>query len=83
VGGAWTTRVTVVEWVGTPVPVPVMVKVEEATGVVLEVATVMVEVVPVAGMGFVLNVAVTPAASPLAFSVTAPVKPPVRAIVTV
>jgi hypothetical protein len=60
---------------------PVIVTLEEPTGVVLLVMTFMVEVFPVVPFG--LNDAEAPAGNPLALSVTAPAKPPVRAIVTV
>jgi hypothetical protein len=59
----------------------VIVTLEEPAGVVLLVVTFIVDVLPVVPFG--PNDAEAPAGNPLALSVTAPAKPPVRAIVTV
>jgi hypothetical protein len=75
-----TTRVTVVVRVRLPLT-PVIVTLEEPTGVVLLVVTFMVEVLPVVLFG--LKDAEAPTGNPVAVSVTAPGNPPVRAIVTV
>jgi hypothetical protein len=69
--GPCTTSVTVVECVRAPLA-PVIVTTELLTGVADVVVTVSVDV-PVAGFG--LNAAAAPAGSPLAFSVTGPLKP--------
>ncbi len=82
-GGGWLTtdKVTVVDCTWTPL-VPVMVSVDEPSGVVLAVVTVSVEVpdpVTVAGE----KLAVAPLGNPLALSVTTPAKPPTTATVVV
>jgi hypothetical protein len=62
--------------------VPVIVTVDVAAGVLLEVKMVMVEApVPVTALGEKL--AVTPAGRPLALKVTLPENPPVPVVVTV
>jgi hypothetical protein len=83
VGTVCTAKVTVVEWLGTPVPDPLIVNVYEPVGVVDAVATVMVEVVLFAGIGLALYETVAPAGNPDVVKVTVSAKPPVRAIVTV
>jgi Mg/Co/Ni transporter MgtE len=64
-----------------PLAVPLMVTGKVPVVAVAEAVNVTVLVAPVAGLG--LAVTVTPAGWPLAASVTAPVKPPVRVMVTV
>jgi len=82
-GGAGTVTwsVTVVDWGLTPVPVPWMVMEWLPCGAVAPTWRVRIEVVAVGAEG--LNPAVTPVGSPVAESVTAPVKPPDLVMVTV
>jgi hypothetical protein len=61
----------------------VIVTVYVPVGVVVDVVTAIVEVVEVEATGFGLKVALAPAGSPLALSVTLPVNPPERVIVAV
>ena len=60
---------------------PAIVTEKVPVGVVADVVTLRVELVPVAGLG--LKLAFAPAGKPPAERVTAPVKPPVRAMLTV
>jgi len=78
------TTLSVTEVVCDSVPfVPVMVSVELAAGVALEVVTVKVElpVLPVIVLG--LKLAVAPAGSPVTLSATLPVSPFTAVLVTV
>src|SRR5262245_52210008 len=80
--GGVTGRLTVVMRVPVmPVAVPLIVTGTVPVAAVAEAVNVAVLVAPVAGLG--LKVTVTPVCWPLAESVTAPVKPPVRVMVTV
>ena len=72
---------TVVLFDVTPGPVPVIVNVRVPRVALLATVTLSVELVPVTDAG--LNDAVTPVPWPLSDSATAPVNPPLRAIVTV
>ena len=72
---------TVVLADATPVPVPVIVNVLVPRVALLATVIVSTELVPVGDAG--LNDPVTPVPWPLSDSVTAPVNPPVRMIVTV
>jgi len=74
-------RAAVVELVSEPL-VPVIVRLELAVGVLLEVVTVRVELAPGA-MEVGLNEAVAPAGRPLTDRFTVPVKPPCAAALTV
>src|ERR1700738_5061832 len=76
-----TTSVTVVVLLGRPVAAPVMVSTRLPVAAVAVVATVSVELAAEAGFG--LNVPVWPVPRPLTLRVTAPVNPPVRAMLTV
>ena len=73
---AVTTRLTVVLVLATPVPVPLIVIEYVPAVVAAVVASVSVDVVAVALVGF--NVAVTPVGAPDAVSATAPENVPVR-----
>ena len=75
-----TTRVTVAVWVSEPL-VPVMVSVYVPVGVVELVVTLMALLPEPPVMGFGLNVALAPEGSPLALSVTLPVKLPIAVTV--
>ncbi len=72
---AVTTRVTIVECVRAPL-VPVIVTVYVPAGVAAPVVTLMVLDPEPPATGFGLNDAPAPDGSPLALSVTLPVKPP-------
>src|SRR6516225_5781239 len=79
---AFTTRVTVVEWVNPP-PVPVIVSVYVPAGVLALVLTFIVLLPEPPAIGFVPNVALAPVGNPLTLKFTLPLKPPVGATVTV
>jgi hypothetical protein len=78
--GAVTVSVTLVVRLSVPL-VPVIVSGYEPAGVVVAVVTVSVDDAAVAGFGLYADVA--PAGSPVVLSVTAPVKPPTRLMLTV
>ena len=78
---AFTVPVTLVVTLANPVAAPVMVAVNGPVAAPLVAVKVTVDEVPVADAG--LNVADTPEGSGPIVSATAPVKPPVRVIVTV
>ena len=84
VGALFVTELTVstnvpLVWARLPLA-PVTVSVYVSVGVIPLVVTVSVDDDPVAGLG--VKVPVSPVGRPFTLSVTPPVKPPVRAIVT-
>jgi|SRR6516162_3655874 hypothetical protein len=79
---AFTTRVTVVEWVNPP-PVPVIVSVYVPAGVLELVLTFIALLPEPPAIGLVPNVALAPEGNPVTLNVTLLVKPPEGFTVTV